>query len=234
VIPSEPPRRRLRVLLVEDHAGLAANVIDFFESAGHSVDYAADGASGLARALAGTFDVVVLDVMLPKMDGREVCRRLREEAGQRVPVLMLTARDSLEDKLRGFDSGADDYLTKPFALDELHARCLALARRRELHRETAIVIGSLVVDPRKREATRGGAALALTKKGFDILHMLAEAYPAAVTRSELIERIWGADWPDSDTLRSHVYALRQALDKGFARPMLRTLHGVGFQLEADE
>ena len=224
----------LRVLLIEDQSDLAANVIDYFEDLGHAVDYASDGASGLTLALSERFDVVVLDLMLPKLDGWEVCRRIREDAEDRLPVLMLTARDSLPDKLRGFETGADDYLTKPFALDELHARCQALARRRELHRSAVVLIGSLRIDRRKREAVRGGVVLELTRKGFDILATLAEVYPAAMTRSELVARIWGDDWPDSDALRSHIYALRQELDKPFQRPILKTIHGVGFQLEADE
>ncbi len=222
------------MLLIEDQSDLAANVIDYFESLGHSVDYASDGASGLSLALSESFDVVVLDLMLPKLDGWEVCRQIRENGEHRLPVLMLTARDSLPDKLRGFETGADDYLTKPFALDELHARSQALARRRELHRSSVIAIGSLQIDVRKREAVRGGVTLELTRKGFDILRTLAEAYPAAMTRSELVARIWGDDWPDSDALRSHIYALRQELDKPFQGPMLKTIHGVGFQLEADE
>ncbi|HEX7704963.1 MAG TPA: response regulator transcription factor [Thermoanaerobaculia bacterium] len=224
----------LRVLLIEDQSDLAANVIDYFESLGHAVDYASDGASGVSLALSGSFDVVVLDLTLPKLDGLEVSRQIREQAERRVPVLMLTARDALSDKLRGFESGADDYLTKPFALDELHARCQALARRRELHRSSVIVIGSLQVDVRKREAVRGGVALHLTRKGFDILSALAAVYPDAMTRSDLVARIWGDDWPDSDALRSHIYALRQELDSPFRRPILKTIHGVGFQLEADE
>jgi DNA-binding response OmpR family regulator len=224
----------LRVLLIEDQSDLAANVVEYFESLGHAVDYAADGASGVTLALSGSFDVIVLDLTLPKLDGLEVSRQIRERAARRTPVLMLTARDSLADKLRGFETGADDYLTKPFALDELHARCQALARRRELHRDSVIVIGSLHIDVRKREAVRGGVTLQLTRKGFDILNALAEIYPEAMTRSDLVARIWGDDWPESDALRSHVYALRQALDASFQRSMLKTIHGVGFQLEADE
>ena len=222
---------RLRVLLIEDEADLAANVIESLESLGHAVDYASDGVRGLALALSGSFDVVVLDLMLPQLDGLEVCRRIRERTS--VPVLMLTARDALADKLSGFEAGADDYLTKPFALDELHARCQVLARRRDVHRDSVLVIGTLIVDVRKRTAVRDGVALTLTKKGFEILRMLAEAYPGAVTRSELIARIWGEDEPDSDALRSHIYALRQELDKSFRQAMLKTVHGVGFQLEAD-
>lgn len=224
----------LRVLLIEDQSDLAANVIDSFEGFGHAIDYASDGVSGVSLALSENFDVVILDVMLPKLDGWEVCREIRDKAVHRIPILMLTARDSLPDKLLGFESGADDYLTKPFALDELHARCHALARRPELHRSSLIVIGSLNVDLRKREAVRGGVALNLTKKGFEILSTLAEVHPAAMTRSELVARIWGDEWPDSDALRSHIYAVRQELDKPFQRPMLKTIHGVGFQLEADE
>lgn len=225
---------KLRLLLIEDHTDLAGNVVEYFESLGHSVDYAADGASGVSRALAEQFDVVILDLMLPRLDGWEVCRRIRAEVPRHLPLLMLTARDSLADKLHGFELGADDYLTKPFALDELHARALALARRHDLHRKTTIEIGSLSVDTQRHEAFRAGSALALTKKGFEIVRMLAEAWPAAVTRSELIARIWGDDWPDSDALRSHIYNLRQELDKPGRRPMLKTLHGVGFQLEADD
>ena len=228
------PPPKLRLLLIEDQSDLAANILDYFESLGHSVDYASDGASGISLALSESFDVVILDIVLPRIDGWEVCRRIRSEAAVHIPLLMLTARDALDDKLRGFELGADDYLTKPFALDELHARCLALGRRRELQRDQTIVVGTLAVDIRKREAVRDGVVLGLTKKGFEILRVLAEAYPGAVTRSELVAQLWGDDWPDSDALRSHIYALRQVLDHRFERPMLKTVHGVGFQLAADE
>lgn len=224
----------LRLLLIEDESDLAANVIDYFESSGHAVDYASDGASGLAMAMSERFDVVVLDLMLPRLDGWEVCRRLRAGSAHHVPILMITARDALRDKLQGFEAGADDYLTKPFALAELHARCVALGRRRELHRDAVIRVGSLAIDVRRREARRDGMTLALTKKGFEILRALAEAHPSPVTRSELVARIWGDDAPDSDALRSHIYSLRQELDRAPLVPMLKTVHGIGFQLEADE
>ncbi len=224
---------RFRLLLIEDQNDLAANIIDYLEGLGHTVDYAADGVLGLSLALSEPFDVVILDLMLPKMNGWEVCAGIREGAKRHVPVLMLTARDSLPDKLKGFDCGADDYMTKPFALAELLARCHALARRRDLNRGNEIVIGSLRVDLQRREALRGGSRLALTKKGFEILCALAEAYPSPVTRSELIERIWGEHWPDTDALRSHIYTLRQELDGPHRLAMLKTLHGVGFRLEAD-
>jgi DNA-binding response OmpR family regulator len=227
-------RCHLRVLLIEDETDLAANIIEYLEGLGHAVDYAEDGVRGVALALSESFDVVVLDLMLPKMDGLQVCREIRQHATQQIPVLMLSARDALSDKIVGFESGADDYLTKPFALVELLARCQALARRRDLKRTSLLDIGSLSLNLRTRAAARDGTPLKLTPKGFEILRALAEAYPEPVTRSELLERLWGPDWPDSDALRSHVYALRQELDRPPHRRMLKTLHGVGFQLEADE
>lgn len=227
-------RQRLRVLLIEDQADLAANVIEYLEQLGHSVDYADDGEAGLALALASRFDVIVLDVMLPRMNGLEVCRRIRAESTRQMPVLMLTARDALPDKIAGFESGADDYLTKPFAMAELLARCHALARRQELHRTSTIQIGTLSVNVSTRAVERGGTPLRLAPKQFEILRALAEAFPEPVSRSEILERLWGPDWPDSDALRSHIYALRQELDRPPFPPMLRTLHGVGFRLEADD
>jgi DNA-binding response OmpR family regulator len=182
--------------------------------------------------LDNTYDAVVLDVALPLMDGLEVCRRLRAGAARRVPILMLTARDTLQDKLAGFDSGADDYLVKPFALEELMARCTALAQRHGLHRPAVLAIGGLEVDPGARSARRDGIELKLSQTGFRILQLLAEAYPRVLTRSELTARLWGDDPPDSDALRTHLYQLRQVLDKPFAAPMMVTVHGVGFRLEA--
>ncbi|MFC4158895.1 response regulator transcription factor [Chitinimonas lacunae] len=223
----------LRILLIEDHAALAANIIDHLEAAGCAVDHAGHGRQGLALALAGRYDLLILDVQLPGLDGWQVCRTVREQASHHLPVLMLTARDTLEDKLQGFAEGADDYLTKPFALAELEARCQALGRRPRLHRPTRLSIGSLTLDCVRRHAERDGRPLSLSPKAYDLLQCLVEAHPAVVTRSELLHRLWGDHAPDSDALRSHVYALRQALDGGAVTPMLRTLHGVGFRLEAD-
>ncbi|MEM9304244.1 MAG: response regulator transcription factor, partial [Pseudomonadota bacterium] len=148
-----------------------------------------------------------------------------------LPILMLTARDTLDDKIVGFEAGADDYLTKPFALEELLLRCHALGRRHQLHRDDVLAIGDLAIDRRLRTATRAGQPLALNHTPFDILVALAEAHPAVMTRSELTDRIWGDDPPTSDALATHIYSLRQALDRPFDSPMLKTLHGVGFRLE---
>jgi DNA-binding response OmpR family regulator len=224
----------LRLLLVEDHAELAASVVDFLEAEGHRLDYAADGAIGLRMALEQPYDVVLLDLQLPRLDGVALCRQLRAQASRHVPVLMLTSRDTLPDKVEGFGAGADDYLPKPFALEELLLRCNALGRRHQLHAEHLLQVGELSIDRRQRSAHREGQSLDLHRTPFDILVALAEAYPAVISRSELADRIWGDEPPSSDALATHIYSLRQALDRPFATPMLKTLHGVGFRLQVPE
>jgi len=178
-------------------------------------------------------DVAVLDLNLPDVDGLRVCAALRAQADRHVPVLMLTARDGIDDKLRGFEAGADDYLVKPFAGEELVARCLALARRHRVGEPYVLRVGSLAIDRRSGEVRRHDRVLALQLTPYRILLALAEAWPRALTKSELIQRLWGDDAPPSDPLRSHLYLLRQVLDKPFDVPMLATVHGVGFRLEAD-
>ncbi|AKS42700.1 response regulator transcription factor [Wenzhouxiangella marina] len=224
----------LRILLVEDQAELAASIIDFLEGQGHRLDYAADGQAGLDLALSQDFDVVLLDLQLPRLDGLAVCRQLRESADRHLPVLMLTARGTLDNKVEGFEAGADDYLTKPFALEELLLRCNALGRRHQLHARNELLLGDLLIDRRRRVATRQGRVLDLHHTPFDILVALAEAYPAVMTRSELADRIWGDEPPASDALATHIYSLRQALDRPFEQAMLKTLHGVGLRLEVPE
>jgi DNA-binding response OmpR family regulator len=223
----------MHVLVVEDHAPLARNLAEGLAAHGHSADFASDGAHGLALALEHHFDLVILDLGLPIMDGLEVCRRLRAQSPRRVPVLMLTARDALHDKLDGFDSGADDYLVKPFAFEELLARCQVLARRHTLHQDHVLQLGGLRIDRQQQAVQRAGQPLALSQTGYRILLALAEAHPRVVTRSELTRSLWQDDPPDSDALRSHLYQLRQGLDKPFAQPMLLTVHGVGFRLDPD-
>lgn len=224
---------RLRILVIEDSLPLRSSMAALFESHGHLADFAADGRSGLQLALAEPPDVLVLDLGLPGLDGLQVCSELRARADRHVPVLMLTARDALVDKLRGFDAGADDYLVKPFAGEELLARCLVLARRNRIGEAHVLRIGSLQIDRHAGKASRDGRPLELQQMPMRILVALAEAWPRALTRSELVQRLWGDDPPQSDPLRSHLYLLRQALDRPFAVPMLRTVHGVGFKLEAD-
>ncbi|MCD9031207.1 response regulator transcription factor [Luteimonas sp. Y-2-2-4F] len=223
----------MHVLVVEDNPALRGQLRSLLEARGHRVEEAADGLSGLQSALADPPDVLVLDLGLPGLDGLGVCARLRAEADRHVPVLMLTARDGIGDKLAGFDRGADDYLIKPFSGDELLARCLALSRRHRLGAPHVLRIGTLSIDRRRGEVHRQGRRLDLQPTGLRLLLALAEASPRTLTRSELNRRLWGEDAPASDPLRSHLYLLRQALDRPFAVAMLKTVHGVGFRLEAD-
>jgi DNA-binding response OmpR family regulator len=228
----------LRVLVIEDNADLCACIVATFEAHGHRAEGAPNGRLGLERAGLTLPDVVVLDLTLPGPDGLRVCELLRARHADRIPVLMLTARDTLTDKLRGFAVGADDYLVKPFAGEELVARCQALARRHAP--ATADVshiqhIGSLSVDRARRVATRHGVTLAIANIPWRILVALADAWPRTVTRSELLDTVWPEGPPLSDALRSHLHVLRSALDHnrdhGFDQPMLITVHGVGFRLD---
>ncbi len=224
----------LHLLVIEDNPALGESIRALLGARGHRVDLAADGRAGLQMALAEPPDVLVLDLTLPGMDGLRICQRLRERCDRHVPVLMLTARDTLTDKLKGFEAGADDYLVKPFANEELLARCLALSHRHRAGMSHIVRIGSLEIDRRTGGVQRAGQVLELRQTAHRILLILADAWPRAVTRSELIRRLWGDDPPESDPLRTHLYLLRQALDKPFDRPMLVTIHDVGFRLEADQ
>lgn len=222
---------KLSVLLIEDTVAIASQVCDYLTEKGLSVDYAANGGDGIRLATELTFDVILLDIMLPDLDGKEVCKILKNQCDPVPPILMLTARDSIEDKTSGFDAGADDYLTKPFALPELLARCKALARRHNLHQSQQFCVGPLVVNIKQQQAFRNDHVLQMSTTDFSILSLLAEAYPNALSRQQVINKVWGEDFPDSDVLRSHIYTLRQVLDKPFDQPMLKTVHGLGFRLE---
>ena len=221
----------MRILMIEDDPDIAGNVGDFLEAAGHQVDFAYDGISGMHLALTRELDVIIIDWMLPGMAGIDLCRKLRQEAQCRVPALMLTACDTLADKLEGFEAGVDDYLVKPFALQELEARLRALDRlRRSAPRELAIA--DLVLDPDARTVRRGGRRIEVHGAAFEILYLLMERSPNVVPREELEARLWGDDPPQSDVLRSHIYALRRAVDKPFDRDLLHTVRGYGYQLVA--
>ena len=223
------------ILLIEDHRDIAELVFDYLEQRGFTVDYAVDGKSGLRLGLDHDYDAVVLDVMLPGLDGLDVCRRLRQQGRCAAPVLMLTARDTLADKLAGFDCGADDYLVKPFDLAELEARLRSLIRRRRGGAVTDLLqVGDLSFDTRTFKVARGGRELTLTPIGLKILKLLMQESPAVVDRRAIERAIWGDLPPDSDALRSHMYNLRKAVDKPFARPLLHTLHSAGFRLAVDD
>ena len=220
----------LRILIVEDNTDIAENIGDYLEQQGHVLDFAMDGIGGLHLALTQDFDVIVLDIMLPGMDGLTFCRKLRREADKYTPVLMLTARDTLPDKLQGFEAGADDYLVKPFALEELAARIAVLARRAEQVSTTRFSVADLEVDIGKRKVQRAGRKIELNRVCLKILIMLMQAHPNIVTRNELEHALWGDEPPGSDALRSHIYALRSAIDRPFEFYLLETVHGVGYRL----
>jgi DNA-binding response OmpR family regulator len=226
----------MRILIIEDNPDIVANLYGFLEPKGYTLDSATNGYAGLALAAQHTYDVIVLDIMLPGLNGIEICRKLRGELNSTVPVLMLTARDTLQDKEVGFHSGADDYLVKPFSLVELDLRLNALVRRvRGEHRASHVLqVGALRFDTDTYQVTREGTPLTLTKTGFVILKCLMRESPRLVTRDMLEHEVWGDNRPESDALRTHLHALRQALDKPFAFPMLRTVPGIGYQLTSTD
>ncbi len=219
------------ILIIEDNRNISEMVGEYLESRGFEVDYAVDGVDGYRLASENTYDAIVLDLMLPRLDGVEVCKRLRSEARKATPVLMLTARDTLDDKLTGLSSGADDYLTKPFAIRELEARLHALIRRdrRQIGGE-ALRVGDLELDPESMRATRAGVELQMSPIGLRLLSILMRESPRVVSRQEIEREIWGDDLPDSDTLRSHLYNLRKVMDKPFARPLLHTVQSAGYRI----
>lgn len=222
----------MRILIVEDNPDILANLYGFLEPKGYTVDSSRNGYGGLALASENPYDVIVLDVMLPGLNGLELCRKLRSELRAPTPVLMLTARDSLPDKVAGFDSGADDYLVKPYSLVELEVRLRALVRRSggSVLVGRALRFGGLVFDPDVLDASRDGKKVVLTRTGYVLLRCLMSAAPRIVPRDDLEQAVWGDDRPDSDALRTHIHALRQALDKPFALPMVHTVPGVGYRL----
>ena len=222
------------ILIVEDNDDLAANIGEYCEERGDIVDFAADGLTGLHLAAVNRYDAVVLDLSLPGLDGLSLCERLRLDAGNNVPILMLTARDTLNDRLTGFEIGADDYVTKPFSLPELHMRLKALVRRAAGASEQ-LTVADLVFDTRSLIVRRAGRRLELTPTGMRMLELLMRASPAVV-RTATVERVvWGDDPPDSEAaLRGHIHQLRGIIDKPFPEKLLKTVHGIGYRLADDD
>jgi DNA-binding response OmpR family regulator len=219
------------VLLIEDQHDTATLVGEYLGRHGYGVDYAVDGASGLTLAAADNHDVIVLDLMLPDIDGMEVCRRLRERQRRAVPIMMLTALGSLDHKVDGLDAGADDYLTKPFQLRELEARLRALVRRGRREVSSHVyTVGDMVFDTGSMQLTREGQRLTVSPIGLRLLQILMRESPRMVTRRDIEREIWGDHLPDSDTLRSHLYNLRKVIDKPFDTPLLHTIHSAGYRL----
>lgn len=224
----------MNILIIEDNRDLTANLAEFLEQQEHTVDTASDGLQGLQLAINNSYDIILLDLMLPRMDGLQVCQKLREEAHNDTPVLMLTARDTIDDKLQGFASGSDDYLVKPFSLRELHARITALYKRHKgkLIKQT-LRVGELVLDEGTLRVCRADTTIELTPIELQILTVLMHKSPDVVKRDALEREIWGDLPPDSDALRSHIHSLRNAIDKPFAYPLLHTIRGIGYRLAVD-
>jgi DNA-binding response OmpR family regulator len=219
------------VLLIEDHQDIAEMVYAFFDNRGYTVDYAADGVTGLHLSVTNDYDVIILDLMLPGMDGLEVCEKLRKEGRRSTPVLMLTARDALQEKVAGLEAGADDYLVKPFDMEELEARVKALIRRKrgQVSPET-LSVGDLTLDTGTLRVQRDGKDINLSPIGLKILTVLMRSAPRVVSRREVEREVWGDILPDSDTLRSHIYNLRKQIDRPFERPLLHTIQGAGYRI----
>lgn len=224
-------QRKLKILVIEDNHDISLNIADYFQQQGAVLDFADNGELGLTLATTEHYDCIVLDLMLPKLDGIAVCQQVRERTERPIPIIMMTARDTLDDKRLGFGVGADDYLTKPFDLEELWLRCNALTNRYQQPLDKKLVIGPLTLNLQTKQAERAGKSLQLQPIPWQILTVLMQAHPRVVSRSELCDEIWGDEYTESDALRSHLYQLRKAIDKPFGHPIIKTMHGIGFSLD---
>jgi DNA-binding response OmpR family regulator len=224
----------MHILVIEDQTDILQNIADFLTMKGYVVDCAHDGLGGMHLAVTQPFDLIILDIMLPGMDGYTLCRKLREDAQVFTPVIMLTARDSVDDKLTGFKAGADDYLVKPFALPELLARIEAVLRRSQAGIGHRLQVGDLVFDLNTLDVSRQGKPLKLNPIGLKLLEKLMKSSPNVVRRESLQDILWGDELPDSDSLRSHIHLLRQTVDKPFETNLIHTVHGIGYCLKVSD
>lgn len=225
-------RDSLSILIIEDNAQLAANLYDYLAGCGHSLDAAPDGLSGLHLASSRDYDAIVLDWNLPRLDGLTVLRRLRGEAKKKVPVIMLTARDHLADKIDGFESGLDDYLVKPVALPEIEVRLrsLVLRLRQSAAPDDVLAVGDLRFNMGTMDIRRGDRRVVLTRTGRRLLELLMRESPQVVTRARLERAAWGESVPGTDLLRSHMHVLRRAVEQPHEKTLLHTVPGSGYRL----
>lgn len=224
----------MRVLLVEDNTELAGNICDYMALKGVTIDYASNGKRSFNLIEKQNYDVIIIDVMMPGLDGFATCTQLRQRCQCQVPVIFLTARADLEDKKQGFQAGADDYLTKPFEMEELHYRLIALAARGLRSDIGQLQFHDLAMNTQTGEVVREGKTINLNKIQFRILLCLIRKSPAIVSRSDLEYEIWGDDLPDTDILRSHIYQLRLLIDRPFDQSYIQTVHGKGIKLSTEE
>ena len=222
-----------RVLIVEDNADIASLLVDFFDDKGHVADCASDGLTGLHLISVNDYDVIILDLALPGIDGIDLCKKVRAALNKETPILMLTARDSLDEKLVGFDAGADDYLVKPFELREVYARVQALWRRSLLSNRSLLQVADLSLDLRTLGVARNDQSIKLNPVRLKILRLLMENTHRVVSRREIESYVWGDEPTESDALRTHMSAIRQAIDKPFDTRLLHTIHGIGYRLYAE-
>jgi DNA-binding response OmpR family regulator len=221
------------ILVVEDETSMGELLRQGLQEENHTVTWARDGVEGVHAAVTGSFDAIVTDVMMPGVDGVELVRRLRE-SGRQTPVLMLTARDSAEDVVRGLDAGADDYITKPFAFRVLLARLRAITRRAERPQVARLQVEDLVLDPVSREVTRGGKSVSLTATEYRLLEFLMRRAGRAVSRSAIIEGVWGFEEDiEANTVDAFIRLLREKLDAGHERKVIQTVRGYGYILRED-
>lgn len=218
----------LQLLLVEDDIDLANGIIEFLELEGIECDFASDGQTGENLALVNSYDIIVLDINLPMRSGLDVCYNLRN-AGNDTPILMLTAQDTVADKLKGFDSGTDDYLVKPFDIQELFARIKVLARRRSTQSKK-LTLGDFCLDLTMKQATRAGKTIELGSIGWKIVETLMRQSPNPVSREQLEQSVWQDDFPDKGALKVHIFRLRSKIDKPFATPLIHTVANQGFAM----
>ena len=222
-----------KILLVEDEEKLARMVELELRYEGYEVEKAFDGREGLEKALSGDFDLVLLDIMLPSLSGMEVLRRLRRES--QVPVIMVTARDTVVDKVSGLDSGADDYITKPFEIEELLARIRAALRKRPARQESAVLTaGPLTMDPERHEVTVKGTPVELTRREFDLLRYLLENKEKVISRESLLDNVWGFDFVgETNAVDVYIRFLRAKIDEAFGIKLIHTVRGVGYVIREE-
>lgn len=223
----------MRILIVEDERKMAKLLMTGLEEEKHSVTIAANGREGLELALAEPFDAVVLDVMLPGIDGFEVARRMRQ-SGNRTPILILTARDEVLDVVKGLDIGADDYLTKPFSFDEFLARLRAIARRGPIPKGPKLQVADLILDPAAHQVSRDGRRILLTKTEYLLLELLMRNHGRVVSREAIIDAVWGSgDEVESNTLDAFIKKLRQKIDAGGRVRLIHTVRGFGYRCDEE-
>ena len=224
----------MKILIIEDDADIASNIGQYFEDKGHQLDFAYSGPLGLKLALERRFDLIILDLMLPGKDGITVCREFRAKTRHDTPILMLTARDTLDDKIGGFEAGTDDYLVKPFSLRELEVRVHALTRRgMERQNATVMRIDNLELNRDTMQVSRADQPIKLKPKAFRILEYLMTHPERVISRQELIDHIWSDDPPEGDPLRVHIHSLRAKIDKPFDNELIHTIHGIGYSIGSD-